>query len=494
MKYKFTFAFLLSLGLAVSCSDDDVVTTTVEPEVEYTSGSADFSTYVALGNSLTAGYADAALSIQGQEDSYPNLVAQRFQLAGGGDFSQPLMSDNLGGATFSGVQILDNRLILSFATGSPLPVNISGSPSTEITSTLSGAFNNMGVPGSKVFHLGVEGYGNVAGVPTGMANPYFARFASSASASVIGDAMAQSPTFFSLWIGNNDILSYAISGGVGVDQTGNYDPSTYGSNDITDPAVFASVYNGLLQTLTSGGAKGVVANVPDITTIPYFTTVPYNPVPLDATTAAQLNYGFTSYNQGLQLMFSYGLISEEEVAQRTITFSEGSSNALLIVDEDLTDLSSYGIPNYRQTTSEDLVVFTAQTIIGTTVNNDATMVNGVSVPLADQWVLTPQEQTAVATAQASFNATIEGLAAQYGLAFVDAEEVLQQLANGGISVNGSVMTNTYATGGAFSLDGIHPSARGYAYLSNVFIEEINTTYGSNLPSINPLDYTALYLE
>ncbi|GLB50643.1 outer membrane protein [Neptunitalea sp. Y10] len=478
----------------MGCSSDDAMMVDDEEEVVYTNGSADFSTFVALGNSLTAGYSDGALSLQGQEASLPYILSEQFSLVGGGEFTQPLVSDNLGGMTLGGQQILDNRLILSFASGSPAPVNVSGMPSTEVSSVLSGGFNNMGVPGAKIFHLGVEGYGNVGGLLNGTANPYFVRFASSANASIMADAMAQSPTFFSLWIGNNDILSYAIAGGAGENQAGNLDPTTYGSNDITDPNVFAAVYNGLLQILTSGGAKGVVANIPDITTIPYFTTVPYNPVPLDATTAGMLNAAFANYNAGLQQMQSYGFITMDEMNARTIVYSEGASNAMLIEDEDLTDLTAYGIPNYRLTTANDLIVLTAQNIIGTTVNEDPTLINGVSVPLSDQWVLTPQEQQMVATAQTSFNATIDALATNYGLAMVDVEGVMDMLANGGITVNGSTLTSTYATGGAFSLDGVHPSSRGYAYLANEFIAAINATYGSDLPGVNPIDYTALYLE
>lgn len=492
-KSVFYVSCLIGLGFLIGCDSDEMVMEEETPVV-YTSGSADFSNFVALGNSLTAGYADGALSVQGQTVSLPNILAQQFSLAGGGDFTQPMMNDNLGGMTYGGTQIVSNRLILSFATGSPVPVNVSGAPTTEVTSTLSGSFNNMGVPGAKVFHLGVQGYGNVGGVLTGTANPYFARFASSSTASVIGDAMAQDPTFFMLWIGNNDILSYAIAGGDGTDQTGNYNPATYGSNDITDPNVFASAYNGLLQTLTSGGAKGVVANIPDITAIPYFTTVPYNPVPLDAATASQLNSGFAAYNGGLQLAYTYGMITEAEKNKRTITFTAGSNNALLITDESLTNLSALGMPSYRQTTAADLVVFTAQTIIGTTVNGDPTMINGVSVGLADKWVLTPEEQQKITTAQAAYNTTIAALAGQYGLAFVDVKSVLDQLASGGVTVNGSVLTDAYATGGAFSLDGVHPSPRGYAYLANVFIQQINAKYGSDLPLVDPLDYTALYLE
>src|SRR5690606_18270562 len=169
------------------------------------------------------------------------------------------------------------------------------------------------------YHLVAEGYGNIGGVGS-TANPYFVRFASSASTSVIADAVAQDPTFFTLWIGNNDILSYATSGGVGVDRTGDTNPAGYGENDITDPNVFASIYNNLLTALTGNGAKGAVANIPDVTSIPYFTTVPYAPVPMDEGTANQVNQGYADYNQALSLFVLLGQIDEEEAQRREIKF------------------------------------------------------------------------------------------------------------------------------------------------------------------------------
>jgi hypothetical protein len=44
------------------------------------------------------------------------------------------------------------------------------------------------------------------------------------------------------------------------------------------------------------------------------------------------------------------------------------------------------------------------------------------------------------------------------------------------------------------LDGVHPSPRGYAIVANAFIAAINAKYGSNLPGVNPLDYTGLYIN
>ena len=42
---------------------------------ELTSGDADFSNYVALGASFTAGFTDNALFIAAQENSFPNQLA-----------------------------------------------------------------------------------------------------------------------------------------------------------------------------------------------------------------------------------------------------------------------------------------------------------------------------------------------------------------------------------------------------------------------------------
>ncbi|MGB3149803.1 MAG: G-D-S-L family lipolytic protein, partial [Maribacter sp.] len=453
-----------------------------------------------VGNSLTAGFSDNALFIDGQTASYPNMLASNFALAGGGDFNIPFMADNLGGATLGGTPILGNRLILSFASGSPAPVPVSGTGTTEISNLLSADFNNMGVPGAKSYHLLAEGYGNVQGLVTdpATANPYFVRFASNPNTTIIADAVAQNPTFFSLWIGNNDILGYATAGGAGLDQTGNINPETYGGSDISDPTVVAGAIDAALALMTQNDADGVIANLPDVTTIPYFTTVPHNPVPLDEGTAALLNGAYAAYNGGLAALQAGGAITAEELARRTISFSAGSTNAVVLLDEDLTNLTSFNpaLINMRQATADDLVVLPARSFIGSLADPDnPTSINGVAIPLADRWVLTPEEQLSVNTALTAYNANISALAAQYDIAFVDANAFLKTIAENGVQLlDGSTVTATYATGGGFSLDGVHPSPRGYALLANLFVESINTKYGSNLPGVNPLDFTGLYIN
>src|SRR5690606_12875510 len=129
---------------------------------------------------------DNALFIAGQENSFPNILADKFSNVGGGTFLQPLMKDNIGGFLANGTVASAPRL---FFNGSG-PQGLPDVPTTEITTHLSGPFNNYGIPGAKSFHLGIPGYGAL--------NPYFGRMASSATATVLGDAVAQSPTFFTL--------------------------------------------------------------------------------------------------------------------------------------------------------------------------------------------------------------------------------------------------------------------------------------------------------
>lgn len=485
---------LFGLVALFSCENDDIPMMEEEAEpVPLTAGSANLSTYVALGNSLTAGFTDGALFIKAQQNSMPNLLAQKFALVGGGEFTQPLMADNIGGLLFGGVQIQGPRLY--FNGSGPAPV--SGTPTTEVTNVLSGPFNNLGIPGAKSYHLLANGYGNLSGVPIGQANPYFARMASNPNASIVEDAIAQNPTFFSLWIGSNDVLAYATSGGAGVNQTGNPDVTTYSSNDITDPGAFSVIYNLIADALTSNGAQGVLLNVPYVINIPFFTTIPYNPVPLDAPTASLVNGGYQPYNAGLLQALAAGLLTQEEVDRRTINFQEGQ-NPVVMIDEYLTNLTALGLPSYRQSTPEDRLPLTAASFIGTTVNNNPTLINGVTVPLEDQWVLSVDEENEVLEATDAFNAVISQVASAKGLPLIDANAVVQEISESGIVFDEFQGNGSLVFGQIFSLDGVHPTARGNAYVANEILKVIDANYGSNFEEAGELfmarDFTTFYPE
>ena len=482
--YKYIGLFLLSLGI-ISCdvnNDLDPILAETGPVVQLNTNGLDFSSYVSVGASFTAGFTDNALFIQAQENSFPNILADKF----GTDFSQPLMNDNIGGLLFGGQRAPDGsfgpRLFFNGAGPTPLMA----SPTTEATNSVSGNLNNFGIPGAKSFHFLIAGYGAF--------NPYFGRMASSPTATVLGDAMAQSPTFFTLSeIGGNDVLGYALSGGSGVDQTGNLNPATYGSSDITDPNVFASVFSNVVATLTSGGAKGVIANVPYITNLAHFTTVPFNPVPLDAATATQLNSQLLG--PVIQILTALGQ------PDRISLLEASSNNKLLLRDENLTDFSAQisgalqqgGVPaaqaqlmgslygQARHATSADLFVLPLSSLIGTSQANIPAPFNtiGVTYPLDDNLAITPQEQLAIKTATDAYNTTIAAVAsANPNVALVDFKALLEQSATG-IAFDQYTLTTSLVTGGLISLDGVHLTGRGYALMANKIMESMDAKFGSN---------------
>ena len=147
--YKYIGLFLLSLGF-ISCDVDntlEAISDTVVPDVQLTAGSVDFSKYVAVGASFTAGYTDGSMFKAAQENSFPNILAAKFANVGGGSFIQPLMNDNIGGLLLGGNVIAGPRLYFNGAG----PAVLGAVPTTEVSSVLSGPFNNMGFQEQKVF-------------------------------------------------------------------------------------------------------------------------------------------------------------------------------------------------------------------------------------------------------------------------------------------------------------------------------------------------------
>src|SRR6218665_1981173 len=102
--YK-SIAVAASIGMLASCKPE---LDSPEPD----KGSMDPTRYVAIGNSITSGFADGALYYDGQQASYANILAEQLKLVGGGEFKQPLVSANSVGVGSSG----NARLILSYTT------------------------------------------------------------------------------------------------------------------------------------------------------------------------------------------------------------------------------------------------------------------------------------------------------------------------------------------------------------------------------------------
>jgi lysophospholipase L1-like esterase len=120
---------------------------------------------------------------------------------------------------------------------------------------------------------------------------------------------------------------------------------------------------------------------------------------------------------------------------------------------------------------------------------------GTSAPLGDADVLIPSEITAINTARIAYNVTIKASAdANPNLAFYDVSAFMTELKANGISYGTGDIASTYATGGAFSLDGVHPTARGYSVIANGIIDNINTSFNSSIPRVDPGTYTTIFLK
>ncbi|MEE4255422.1 MAG: hypothetical protein V2I47_00145 [Bacteroidales bacterium] len=447
MKLKY-YIFILILASIASC----------KPEIdEFTpdKGGADFTSYLAVGNSLTAGYANGALYMSGQENSFSNILATQFKTVGGGDFKQPLMVDNYGFG-FEGITPVP-KLILGPSTDclgetslapvrAPVDVNMANFQSVADQ----GPFNNIGIPGAKTFHLLVDSMAKL--------NPYYARFAPDQTTAPIELTAAIDATFFTLWIGNNDILGYAASGGA--------------ADAMTPPALFENYYNMILTACIQNqpgaydDAKGAIANIPDILSIPFFTymstQLPYNGLVLTADQAA-----------GLEIL--YGLFGYD------FTFEEGP-NAFVVENSDGT---------WGRMTADDLFLLT--------IPADSMKCNGMGVanpetqmpfPIPHKYILDADEVSDVRAHIEEYNSIIYNLSIMYELAHVDAQKELAELTTG-VTLDGVTLSSTFVQGNIFSLDGIHLTPMGSAFVAYKFIEAINATYSANIPQVNLTDYDAV---
>jgi len=504
---KLLASLLVILG---ACSQDvlelEAPETTTPETTTPSKGSADFTKFVSIGNSLTAGFQAGALFTEGQQNSLPLILSKQFSLAQGTTltFNQPDINSDYGYYGLAG-SIKLGRLILYDPDGTtgpkttaPAPTGTPGMPAPyskggDLPTAFTGdktKLNNFAVPGILLGQALIPDTGNPA-------SPYYnglwARFASQPGVkSILQDAIAAQPSFFLFDLGNNDILGYATGGAS--------NPAIF-----TSEANFQAQYNSAITTLltTNPNAKGVVANIPDVTTIPFFTTVGWNAITLDAATSSTLTTNLaTGYNAFLDGMKAAGYISQAEADKRKLSYKAGS-NGILLTDETLTDLTPYmnaspstqpllPYARARQAASSDLIPLSAGSILGTTVPGSTTAVYGVSYPVSDQYVLIPTETTEVKARTVAFNTIIKNAADGSGgrLALADINATFTALVTNKAGVYNSVtVTPSFAPPtGAFSEDGVHPNSRGYAFMANIFIDAINTKFSANVPKASLADY------
>lgn len=218
---------LLALITGLTACSDEVL---APPEAP---ADALFDRYVALGNSITAGFQSEGINQLTQLEAYPVHLARQMNtsfpipsLAFPGcppPVTNPLTRERLGGP------------------GAP-PCALRGLPAPD-------DIHNLAVPGARTFDL--------------LSNTGEASAANELTTLILGGltqiqvAESMAPTFATVWIGNNDVLGAALSG-IGTEAT------------VTDPVELAADYAEVLDRLEAAGAGGgVVVGVADVTLIPH---------------------------------------------------------------------------------------------------------------------------------------------------------------------------------------------------------------------------------
>lgn len=393
-------SLVLVLTLFIGCEDRSELTPPVPPST----GSVSFERFVTLGNSLTAGYQSGSLYQSAQAYSFGSQIAK----LAGAKYEQAYMSD-----PGSGGRIEVGSL-------SPFSLKINSGKGTPTNLNYPAPYNNLAVPGAFVYDIlkakdSTTSYTAQAGVK----NPLF-NVVLRGQGSGFQQAKAQKPTLLSCWIGANDVLGYATSGGV---------------NPLTDAAIFGFLYNQLADSLASLKTKVIVANIPSVTSIPFFTTVP-------------------------------------------AALKDPTSGAIITL--------------YGQTTSgvralvpgQDLLTLPASQVLLDAKGSPTGKGLSPANPITNQFVLDKDEVLKVNNAITAFNTVIQNAATAKGFAFVDFNTFFKNVAANGLQVDGLYLTTAFATGGLFSLDGVHPTNTGYAVVANEFIKKINEKFGATIPLIN----------
>ena len=254
--------------LAIACEKVD---TGVGPEVP----SANFSKYVAMGTSITMGFASDGVYSASQQTSWPNLLANDV----GATFTLPLIASPGCrpplAAPLGLLKRIDNTSVLSTSTCAPnsagvtLPaqnVAIEGATAGDAVSTSYGG----GTVGSRV-------------LPAGQTQ--------------VTAMNAQNPTFVSVEFGANELLG-ALSGLV--------------SNSTVVPlSVFQSNYSTIITRVKQTGAKAVLALVPtDLAKFPALRTGPeiaaqrtqFGPLNVSVNTDCNTSTNFVTFTKLLNVL------------------------------------------------------------------------------------------------------------------------------------------------------------------------------------------------
>lgn len=472
-------------------------------------GTADFSKYVAVGNSLAAGFQSNALYPDGQAYSYPNLLAQQLRVA---EFALPEIGQGYG-----------DRIEISDFSNPLAPVTTTTTLVPGVTPTQpTGGYQNLGIPGAVLSDF----LGSTKTDALGGTTTYTSRFAASpAYAFVLGTTptpiktyfAAQNPTFATFWLGNNDILGYVTSGGL---------------RAFTSPAEFQTEFTAAITALLGTNSKAAVANIPGVTSIPFATYVgpkfqallnsksipgiavqksfyPANPAvnmaenrsPAGSVPTAYLSMPdsamvlLTSQTALTWLGASDAVPADADKVKAIVAYWKGFLvTAGAVANKATADAMTNA--QVEQTLSGVTYTQYSQTF-GGTPQEAAVALGGyafdftkpfgldASNPFPNQFILDKNEINIAKAVTNMYNSVIAGVVGSQPtkLALVNMNTIFSGIVSAGyIVVDG--ITLAPALGSLFSFDGVHPTNQGHAVLANEFIKAINSKFGSSIALID----------
>ncbi|HTX19255.1 MAG TPA: SGNH/GDSL hydrolase family protein [Bacteroidota bacterium] len=427
-------------------------------------GSVTVTQYVSIGNSLTAGYQSNGLYQSAQIYSYPNLISQQLVAAGANlkTFNQPIWPDpgNPDPATGKAARLQ----LISWngpVIGPAGEAVTAGAPPTA--GTLAQPYSNLGIPGAILYDF--LDTADFTAKAAARANGFFPAILRSAvfGNSIYAQAKNLNPDIVTFWLGNNDVLGYATSGGTAKNMVGTDGP--------TPSALFAQMYTTSVGALHASlpSAKILVANIPDVKAVPFFTT-------MGPEIAASIPAG---------VYLRYQKHGNSGPAFDSTRLTE--ANAPLITLKAAAYAGLLGHPTgqwYRDVAASFNPPVPVSAVIGAGI--DTTMPFGFHPqnPIPDALVLDADEQATAAQSTSDFNATIASVAAAAGAAVVDMNGFFNSVKASGVNVDGEIFTTEFISGGLFSLDGVHPSSKGYGIVANQYIKTMNSAFGMHVPYVN----------
>lgn len=360
-----------------------------------------FARYVALGNSITAGFQSDGINRETQAQSYAALLAGQM----GTEYAAPLL--RMPGCPAPVVNPLTGERLDS---AQPLGCALRAVPAPRI-------LTNVAVPGAAALDLLTNRD------PASDPNPLTTLMLGGRTQ--LEAAAQASPTFVSVWIGNNDVLGAAISGVVT-------------PNNVTPVEIFAGRIDQILDGLAAAGAEGgVLVGVADVTLIPHL--------------SPGVAYWLAAQQDGT-------LPPTFQVAE-----SCGPAAAGGMGEETLVPFG-YGF---------------GELLVQAAAGGQATLDCE-----ADPRVLSPGEIGALVTTVQAYNAELASQAQARGWAFFDPNPTFREWKDSGlIPTFPDVLRPGALFGPVFSLDGVHPGADAHRLVTNGLIEVINSEYGTSLSPV-----------